>query len=1025
VALRFAGLGDDSEPSAEALMRWVSENFLEAGPLDTWDEVGEKDGVLRVPLQVGEKRLEVLLLAEGATAPAGRPAAHRGDIPGAGRRFEVREAPPALDERLAGLFARWRGGAPSVYGQRSWLPFLKLLDLRKIDHAAVADRAAIRALVEALRLKPRSVKPDDVWRALEGGPLVLPWRGMFADWPEKVWNDLQLVFEHDLAIMPASGVEKMTVMAKKAGVDWNLKGVRFIRGPPEALPGLDAERFVTWTSDGYAVVHAETLKKWKSAKNDASRSLFKALFLALLHENHEYTSYLHHAADGLTPSGEDLEKWDREAVELGFHPDNPNALSEILVALPGSAHQTAVTEEKLEKWQRRVEGFWKGKNPQVVDAYRDIVANNNADDDLLPLLAEFADTPGFDRMILRAQAELKHEYNVGILGELYHASRLRNMGYQIEAFNVVVSNDLDTRNPPFLEIDLIVRKQGLFYLVEAHHTPFESPADAAPAVLTALRKAARGKLNLEKLKKYRRGVREIRRIYAESREEPTTRRRVRAPELLGSFVSQHFAGNRAVAEAFFEQLTHSTVVPVVLTLTDPSGAAFTPEGEAFEREYAETIMQRSASWEEASFPAVVHVFPQHVLNRFAQTAKKVQVNPLRRTFLASRRAPVKAGPEDSTRRRSADVRRAELAAARAVFNSLVSGSGNRDLYDAMEAAVRARFSTKRKVNKNNQLVDEVLAVAFLPFLRLRVSATGAESLDAYGESLKKNWHEKDFLVRTLRRSLEPTKSQTEFFFQRENWGLDEFLPGLIDAKVRAGDLRLRLKSLGSASGEEPYSLAIAAREALEGYFEARRGSFPGVSAEEWIDRWDVQIDAYDVNLPNLYMTHMGFFDDLDSLPERYSGRFAMGYEKFEAAKDLRRWVVPQYLDLNDPEQLTILRRGDADAVFLVRTLFQPEADMRPAVLDAVLGSLSPSSLLVFTAGDADGALPVLSLERREGAWARTPSYEAALSQWKSQARSRSPRERDRAALVLGVLGDPAAAPAAKGWAEDHPNTAMR
>jgi chemotaxis protein methyltransferase CheR len=91
-----------------------------------------------------------------------------------------------------------------------------------------------------------------------------------------------------------------------------------------------------------------------------------------------------------------------------------------------------------------------------------------------------------------------------------------------------------------------------------------------------------------------------------------------------------------------------------------------------------------------------------------------------------------------------------------------------------------------------------------------------------------------------------TINETTFFRNKPQFELlsTVVLPELLARKKREGDKRLRIWSAGCSSGQEPYSIAITALEAI---------SFP--------DLWDIKILASDLSLRMLEIAQSGAYEE--------------------------------------------------------------------------------------------------------------------------------------------------------------------
>lgn len=175
------------------------------------------------------------------------------------------------------------------------------------------------------------------------------------------------------------------------------------------------------------------------------------------------------------------------------------------------------------------------------------------------------------------------------------------------------------------------------------------------------------------------------------------------------------------------------------------------------------------------------------------------------------------------------------------------------------------------------------------------------------------------LGRLLRTGSARSESWTYIFRDSALWQkhLEEYLDGRIAAKAARGERRLAVQSVGAAYGAEPYTLAILTEAALK-----RAGENPKA--------WDVRIESADLSLMSLLSAKEGFYRDPDGggyfIP-KYAGE-ALRRESAEGRllpagspglyrlrEDLRPWVKPFYIDLNDVRQHRALTAAEPDVVF--------------------------------------------------------------------------------------------------------------
>ncbi len=93
----------------------------------------------------------------------------------------------------------------------------------------------------------------------------------------------------------------------------------------------------------------------------------------------------------------------------------------------------------------------------------------NLDDNVIFLIKDFIKTPGIKKIIPRLANESRDKTS-GTAGELYHASELAKRGYRIVSFGFTASY----LNENILESDLLVEKNGIYYMVEVKNYSYRT-----------------------------------------------------------------------------------------------------------------------------------------------------------------------------------------------------------------------------------------------------------------------------------------------------------------------------------------------------------------------------------------------------------------------------------------------------------------------------------------------------------------------------------------------------------------------
>jgi chemotaxis protein methyltransferase CheR len=210
-------------------------------------------------------------------------------------------------------------------------------------------------------------------------------------------------------------------------------------------------------------------------------------------------------------------------------------------------------------------------------------------------------------------------------------------------------------------------------------------------------------------------------------------------------------------------------------------------------------------------------------------------------------------------------------------------------------------------------------------LRARVAALALPSFDAYLTRLKSGTYRAEETA-----ALAELFAVTETFFCRNQEQIQALVDAVLPRRAPMESRRLRIVSAGCASGEEPYSIAIALREALPD-----------------LDSWDVKIFALDVNQRALERAERARYSawSLRATPEPIKARyFTQAGSEFVLDERVQRLVEFREHNLADPEPL-FLRALAADAIFCRNVImyFTPEA-MRRVVAD-LSSALLPGGLL--------------------------------------------------------------------------------
>jgi len=208
-------------------------------------------------------------------------------------------------------------------------------------------------------------------------------------------------------------------------------------------------------------------------------------------------------------------------------------------------------------------------------------------------------------------------------------------------------------------------------------------------------------------------------------------------------------------------------------------------------------------------------------------------------------------------------------------------------------------------------------------ISIRVRATQSPSAEAYGALLSRNSSELAHLLRVL------TIHVSHFFrnpstFEKLAY---EILPLVL--RERCLDRGIRVASLGCASGEEPYSLALIMKE-----------QFP-----ELVLRGEVSIEASDVDALTLEQAQQALYhpDRLNEVPPDLLRRwFSREGERYRLSPEVRDLVKFSRADLNDEPAAP-----PCDLILCRNVLIYFERGRQETILNRFADTLGPGGILVL------------------------------------------------------------------------------
>ncbi|HEV8549192.1 MAG TPA: protein-glutamate O-methyltransferase CheR, partial [Polyangiaceae bacterium] len=245
----------------------------------------------------------------------------------------------------------------------------------------------------------------------------------------------------------------------------------------------------------------------------------------------------------------------------------------------------------------------------------------------------------------------------------------------------------------------------------------------------------------------------------------------------------------------------------------------------------------------------------------------------------------------------------------------MKGARDREELERLRDAVSERLGFAFQADQLEQLGQT---------LQPRVRELGLEGLDAYVARLSSREHGASETA-----ALAALVTVTETFFFRGQEQVHALLEQVVPLRA-TGARRLRVVCAGCASGEEPYSIAIALAEMLPD-----------------LDAWDVKLFGLDVTRAMLEKAARGRYGawSLRAAPERLKARyFEEQGREFVLSPRIRRLVEFREVNLVEPNPL-FFRSLAADAVFCRNVLMYLTPEATREVVRELTAALLPDGFL--------------------------------------------------------------------------------
>ncbi|HUK21083.1 MAG TPA: protein-glutamate O-methyltransferase CheR [Gemmatimonadales bacterium] len=208
-------------------------------------------------------------------------------------------------------------------------------------------------------------------------------------------------------------------------------------------------------------------------------------------------------------------------------------------------------------------------------------------------------------------------------------------------------------------------------------------------------------------------------------------------------------------------------------------------------------------------------------------------------------------------------------------------------------------------------------------LAVRMRARGVHTYGAYARLLDEDATEYDRLLDTL------TINVTKFWRNAETW---EALAVYLRELWHAREGRIRVWSAGCASGEEPYSLAVAIAETAR-----HQGQ------ERWLDR--PRIDATDLDRESIARTESAAFpaSAFGEIPGELAARYFSAVEPRQAVERLRTMMRVRRHDLTTEPPPA----APYDLIVCRNVMIYFERPLQERLFGAFADALVPAGILVL------------------------------------------------------------------------------
>ncbi|MFC2149749.1 CheR family methyltransferase [Candidatus Auribacterota bacterium] len=293
-----------------------------------------------------------------------------------------------------------------------------------------------------------------------------------------------------------------------------------------------------------------------------------------------------------------------------------------------------------------------------------------------------------------------------------------------------------------------------------------------------------------------------------------------------------------------------------------------------------------------------------------------------------------------------------------------------------------------RITEGDMLHDKVREIkvmprALMPYF-LQQARMRKMDLDEYVSFVIADKREQEKIRAVLRDSLEDSEDihEVSWFFRdsgKYEWvrAMENYLKAVIPLKVRNGDYTIVVSGIGSATGEELYSIGMIIYQSLidsgikhllidTGSVDEKRRK-----VREWIDeKWLIVLEGYDRDIKVLERARIGAYGsdslrETDGINSDYLEHMTSSMGVHRVREEIRKWYRPVYLDLSEEQMLDLLKTSRADIVFCRNLMrYIKDVQRQEPLIEKVNSEYKDFNPVLYFTDDQFG--------KREGVWFKFP-----------------------------------------------------